>query len=671
MNQLYGSKVSGAGKRFSPRVLSLVVGLALMLWGSVALAINNTISGVDIVVKPGGGKQVEPAGLAGQPIPGVDIKLGKNPPKTGSVAVVRTDKNGSFEFKNLPEGNYELTIPGQPSKSLTVGPEGKVGGNLMQGSDGQMTIFDRWGEQLTETSPKDAGSAGSEGPAGLAAEKQPIPGVDTHPALSSKGGKGGGIADQADAGELGTNHGAGLSIGEPIPGVDIVVKPGGGRQDELTQVQVKLSQPPPNQLKSIAGRNNDAKAQQWLPPVPIPPDSTSSNNTPSGTDIILNTGSLPSGGVAAHNLTKEVKNPGIRYDVSNAGTVQWNKSVVIQQPPPYQFKDSGVNGPSAKVNQPIITKDVDNLPNTKHLFKTTKSDILPQNPAGTAITYDDIKTGNGNTELISIDIKDYNLEPGLHSKVTNDREKINNTSSATDRGAKSAVWLPPVPIPPGERRTPSKFPPGSGGILVRLVDASGHVRVSSKTDKGGAFNFSDVPEGKYKLKLADFPDQSVVIGSDRKFGGTLITWSDGQMTIFDRWGNLLTDTTDKGARSGGPASQAIDVVSSDKDLDEAVGELKKKKDKDWDEAVGDLKEKKDANGSSPAGFGTGMNGSPGRGPDLGSMGGGMNPGNMPGGLGGLGNPMTGLGGRANPVMSPGGAAGPGSSMMGGAMGGRP
>lgn len=59
--------------------------------------------------------------------------------------------------------------------------------------------------------------------------------------------------------------------------------------------------------------------------------------------------------------------------------------------------------------------------------------------------------------------------------------------------------------------------------------------------------------------------------------------------------------------------------------------------------------------SSPAGFGTGMNGSPGAGPAL-------------GGMGGM-NPMMGPGGRANPMMGPGGAAGPGSPMMGGAMGG--
>jgi len=59
-----------------------------------------------------------------------------------------------------------------------------------------------------------------------------------------------------------------------------------------------------------------------------------------------------------------------------------------------------------------------------------------------------------------------------------------------------------------------------------------------------------------------------------------------------------------------------------------------------------------------AGFGTGMNGSPGVGPAM-------------DGMGGM-NPMMGPGGRANPMIGPGGAAGPGNPMIGGgAMGGRP
>ncbi|MDP1939038.1 MAG: carboxypeptidase-like regulatory domain-containing protein, partial [Gallionella sp.] len=64
----------------------------------------------------------------GEPIAGVDVKLGKNP--GGSIAVVRTGKDGSFEFKKLPQGNYTLTISGQPSQSLTVGSGGGISGKV-------------------------------------------------------------------------------------------------------------------------------------------------------------------------------------------------------------------------------------------------------------------------------------------------------------------------------------------------------------------------------------------------------------------------------------------------------------------------------------------------------------------------------------------------------------
>jgi Prealbumin-like fold domain len=41
----------------------------------------------------------------GDPVPGADIKLGRKPPGGGQIiATGVTDKNGTVEFKNLPEG---------------------------------------------------------------------------------------------------------------------------------------------------------------------------------------------------------------------------------------------------------------------------------------------------------------------------------------------------------------------------------------------------------------------------------------------------------------------------------------------------------------------------------------------------------------------------------------
>jgi hypothetical protein len=90
-------------------------------------------------------------GIMGEPITGVDVNLGKNP--GGSiVASSKTDKQGAFHFDKLPAGNYKLILPGLPSQSLTVGPDGIVDGKVMRGSDGSMSIFDRWGNLYTAPS---------------------------------------------------------------------------------------------------------------------------------------------------------------------------------------------------------------------------------------------------------------------------------------------------------------------------------------------------------------------------------------------------------------------------------------------------------------------------------------------------------------------------------------
>jgi len=52
----------------------------------------------------------------GEPIPGMDIKLGRKPPKTGTiVAEGKTDAQGSIRFADLPKGQYlvKLSLNGQ------------------------------------------------------------------------------------------------------------------------------------------------------------------------------------------------------------------------------------------------------------------------------------------------------------------------------------------------------------------------------------------------------------------------------------------------------------------------------------------------------------------------------------------------------------------------------
>lgn len=104
----------------------------------------------------GGDGKLPGLALAGEPIPGVDVKLGKNP--GGSiVASSQTDSQGNFHFDKLPAGKYKLSLPGHLFPSIiavTVGADGSViglsqgKGSVMRGSDGTVSIFDRWGNSL-------------------------------------------------------------------------------------------------------------------------------------------------------------------------------------------------------------------------------------------------------------------------------------------------------------------------------------------------------------------------------------------------------------------------------------------------------------------------------------------------------------------------------------------
>jgi len=103
----------------------------------------------------------------GEPIPGVDVKLGKNP--GGSVIVVATtDREGRFSARvRVERGEYVVSTacaPRQacpPNRQLTLTVDGRsvrpdargvylfpVGGSLGTVMlSGRVEIFDRWGRQ--------------------------------------------------------------------------------------------------------------------------------------------------------------------------------------------------------------------------------------------------------------------------------------------------------------------------------------------------------------------------------------------------------------------------------------------------------------------------------------------------------------------------------------------
>lgn len=72
--------------------------------------------------------------LAGAPLKGIDVKLGKNP---GGGAVARTtDASGGFNFGVLPKGSYKITLvfPAKASAAKELAAEvivkGAVGGDV-------------------------------------------------------------------------------------------------------------------------------------------------------------------------------------------------------------------------------------------------------------------------------------------------------------------------------------------------------------------------------------------------------------------------------------------------------------------------------------------------------------------------------------------------------------
>ena len=59
-------------------------------------------------------------------IPGVDVIVRKKP---GGIAIqVKTGADGTYKFTGLAPGTYDLIIPGQPVKLVTVSTDGKFSG---------------------------------------------------------------------------------------------------------------------------------------------------------------------------------------------------------------------------------------------------------------------------------------------------------------------------------------------------------------------------------------------------------------------------------------------------------------------------------------------------------------------------------------------------------------
>ena len=73
-------------------------------------------------------------GLEGEPIPGADVKVGRRPPREGTiVAKGSTDQQGSIVFKDLPDDTYA-------GKTITLKQGLQGGGTWAPGNFGLLEL---------------------------------------------------------------------------------------------------------------------------------------------------------------------------------------------------------------------------------------------------------------------------------------------------------------------------------------------------------------------------------------------------------------------------------------------------------------------------------------------------------------------------------------------------
>lgn len=138
----------GKSTRFSSAARALVLGLALVLPGAAA--------------------------LAGDPIPGVDVKLGKNP--GGNAVAAPTGADGAYQFKGLAPGNYDLSVAGRLVQTITVGDRGSIGGVLSREPDGKASItFNGQVGVVPDLPSAPVSVTRSNKKAGIAAGQEPLP----------------------------------------------------------------------------------------------------------------------------------------------------------------------------------------------------------------------------------------------------------------------------------------------------------------------------------------------------------------------------------------------------------------------------------------------------------------------------------------------------------------
>jgi Carboxypeptidase regulatory-like domain len=115
-----------------PEFRGLKAVLAAALVSATALAGAPGVASVAGVVTVGAGVMMADVAMAGQKaIPGIGIRVRKNPGSATRIKPTTTAADGSFRFTGLEPGNYEVTVGENKPQMVVVGKDGVLAGKVL------------------------------------------------------------------------------------------------------------------------------------------------------------------------------------------------------------------------------------------------------------------------------------------------------------------------------------------------------------------------------------------------------------------------------------------------------------------------------------------------------------------------------------------------------------
>lgn len=496
---------TGQKTRFSSAARALVVGLALVLPGAAALAIGEPIPGIDIVVKC----------------------LGCKPPFHGIPAPTGAD--GAYQFKGLAPGRYELSIAGQLVQTISV-DKGTISGVLSREPDGKASItFNGQVGVVPDLPSAPVNTTRSNKKAGIAKGKVPPPDdvLPSAPISTSR--------SHLQHGEHGPSKVAENESPRPTNGgirVEVGDVSGDGRNELSTghapkkvshgtgpHRSLKAGEPTPDGPVSQAKEANSALAAvsttRGMVEKPGAPNGDETSlpgivgDPIPGVDVKL--GKDPGGGIVASSKTD--KQGAFHFDKLPAGK--------------YTLVIAGQRMQTISVGTDSIASGT--------VMRGSDGSVSIFDAQGNPMTHATAPRQSGE------DGKLPGLAGGVPTPiVTFDRpgNPITGITISLPANPDAKVGLPGIqgdPVP---------------GTSVGLDHDPGGPISTNKTDVNGVFHFDKLPAGKYKLKVDGLPDQSLTVGADGIAGGTVMRGKDGELSIFDRWGNAVAASKDEDKKPG-------------------------------------------------------------------------------------------------------------------------